>query len=503
MRLHCKSTSESLSLFCEALDKKKEVCVVFCDISKAFDCVWHNGLLFKLRSMGIKGDLLAWFEDYLHIRKQRVILNGISSEWGNIKAGVPQGSVLGPLLFLIYIKDLASTVHSHIRLFADDTSIFIDIDKNIAESADILNADLKAMSEWAKRWLITFSPPKTESLLLSWKTHKRDHPPLVMDNTNITEVESHRHLGLTFSHNLLWSDHIKDIALKANKRVDLMIPLKYTLDRKALEKIYFAFVRPIMEYAGVVWHNCSAQDEQLLETVQKRAARIVSGGIRGTSSDVLYEELCWEKLSVRRERAKLLLFHKIVHNKAPVYLCSLLPTLVGACSRFPLRNRNNYSRFTSMSSTFSRSFFPATVLQWNQLDTNIRNIEDPFAFKGALISNIPKRNLAFYLGSRKVSIIQAQMRMLCSPLKAHLFDKHIIDDSSCACGNVREDNIHFFFTCHLYNAHRRKLHEKISPIAPYNLRVILNGGENLSFVENCSITEAVHEFIEESGRFNI
>ena len=145
--------------FCQALSKKDEVRVVFLDISKAFDKVWHKGLIFKLRQTGVSGGLLNWFSNYLHDRQQRVIINGQCSDWGHISVGVPQGSVLGPLLFLIYINDLSKIIQSsQIRMFADDTGLFVtNKDRKLAQVT--LNRDLDLISNWAHQWLVTFSPP--------------------------------------------------------------------------------------------------------------------------------------------------------------------------------------------------------------------------------------------------------------------------------------------------------------------------------------------------------
>ena len=110
--------------FCQALDSGEEVRAVFCDISKAFDRVWHSGLIHKLHAAGVTGEALAWFKNYLSERKQRVVLPSTSSDWAFIRNGVPQGSILGPLLFLLYINDIVTDIGSHIRLFADDTSLF-------------------------------------------------------------------------------------------------------------------------------------------------------------------------------------------------------------------------------------------------------------------------------------------------------------------------------------------------------------------------------------------
>ena len=127
--------------FCKALDDGKEVRAVFCDISKAFDRVWHKGLLFKLKQSGIGSTLLQWLANYLLHRKQRVLIPGGSSDWLPIGAGVPQGSILGPLLFLIYINDIVMHINSTVRLFADDTSLYLIVDDPV-EAARCLNADL-------------------------------------------------------------------------------------------------------------------------------------------------------------------------------------------------------------------------------------------------------------------------------------------------------------------------------------------------------------------------
>ena len=147
--------------FCKALAEGKEVRAIFCDISKAFDRVWHKGLLYKLQTVGITGHLLQWFTDYLNNRKQRVVLPGVFSHWTDLKAGAPQGSILGPLLFLIYINDIVRNINSSIRLFADDTSLYIIVENPI-QAATILNSDLSKIYTWASNWLVTFNPSKTE-----------------------------------------------------------------------------------------------------------------------------------------------------------------------------------------------------------------------------------------------------------------------------------------------------------------------------------------------------
>ena len=154
-----------------------ETKAVFLDTSKAFDKVWHEGLIFKLQSMGISDNLLNLMNSFLSERYQRVLLNGQSSEWASIKAGVPQGSILGPLLFLIYINDLSDGIISDVKLFADDTSIFSTV-YSTNKTADSLNNDLQRISEWAYKWKKSFNPDPTkqaQEVIFSRKLKKPLH----------------------------------------------------------------------------------------------------------------------------------------------------------------------------------------------------------------------------------------------------------------------------------------------------------------------------------------
>ena len=160
-------------------------------MSKAFDKVWHDGLIFKLRQNGVDGQLISLFKSYLSNRKQRVVLNGQSSEWAYIFSGVPQGSVLGPLLFLVYVNDLEVGIKSKINFFADDTSLY-SIVKNPISSAEDLNHDLSLINQWATQWKMSFNPDPTkpaEEILFSHKTSNVIHPPIFFNGIEVKRVE--------------------------------------------------------------------------------------------------------------------------------------------------------------------------------------------------------------------------------------------------------------------------------------------------------------------------
>ena len=168
-------------------------------MSKAFDKVWHDGLIFKLQQNGIEGNLLKLFKSYLSKRRQRVVLNGMESNWGEIKAGVPQGSVLVPLLFLIYVNDLERGIKSSVKFFADDTSLFSIVHDPLI-SAEELNHDLDLINKWAYQWKMSFNPDPTkpaEEILFSQKQKSLFHPPIYFNGIEVKRVNDHKHLGLT------------------------------------------------------------------------------------------------------------------------------------------------------------------------------------------------------------------------------------------------------------------------------------------------------------------
>ena len=280
--------------FSNALDAGMEVRTVFFDISKAFDRVWHKCLLYKIEQMGICVDLLQWIKSYLSERKQKVIINGKESVVIEINAGVPQGSILGPLFFLIFINDIVTDIGCTIKLFADDTSVYIIIE-NPNTAALNLNSDLNKVHAWSKKWLVNFNPQKTETLLISRKTDNNIHPPLYFDNTQVKEVTNHKHLGLLFNNTCHWGEHIEMITSKANKKLNVLRTLKFDLDRQPLQIMYFSFIRPILEYGDIIFDNCPSYCSDKLENINTEAARIVTGATKLVSLSALYTEKNWKQ----------------------------------------------------------------------------------------------------------------------------------------------------------------------------------------------------------------
>ena len=233
----------------EALSNGKEVCFVSLDATAAFDRVWHDGLIHKLKNKGISGKLLAWLTNYLVDRKQRVVIKGNSSDWHENKAGVPQGSILGPLLFLIYVDDIVNNIESQILLFADDTSLFEIIDDPATFIR--INNDLEKLNNWAQTWLVTFNPKKTKYMIFSKKLTKDVHPPLILANKCLDQVSQHCQLGIVLHEDMSWNSHITKICDKAGKRLSAMIRIADKLNKQTKLNIYISFIRPILEYGNV------------------------------------------------------------------------------------------------------------------------------------------------------------------------------------------------------------------------------------------------------------
>ena len=219
-----------------------------------------------------------------------------------------------PPLFITYINDIVRDIGASIKLFADHTGLYVTVESpNIA--ANILNNDLQKIHHWSNRWLVKFNPQKTETMLISRKTVKPLHPPLKMNNHDIQEVSSHKHLGIYFSDNGSWHEHMGYIVKKSFVRLNILRRFRLVLDRFTLEKMYFSFIRPILEYGDVIWDSNIQYLADKIEHVQIESMRIVTGGTKLTSINKLYDETSWEKLTDQRRNHKLVLFHKMVNRE--------------------------------------------------------------------------------------------------------------------------------------------------------------------------------------------
>ena len=300
-------------------------------MSKAFDKVLHEVLVFKLQRNGIEGQLLKLFKINLSNRK-RVVINGFESECGLIEAGVPQGSVLGPLLFLIYINDMENGIISNVKFCADDTSLF-SIATNPTLSAFELNSDLKVIENWAYLWKMLFNPDPNKQaigMLFSRKRVDQNHPPLFFNNVPVASVSDHKHLGTILDCKLLFTKHIREKVAKARKGIGIIRLLYSHVPLDALDQLYKLFVRLHLDYCDTIYHVPAITDPfdfsislkysmQSIESIPYQADLAVSGAWKGSNTSELYEKLGREFLTGKRCYRRLLQFYKIVNDLAPPY----------------------------------------------------------------------------------------------------------------------------------------------------------------------------------------
>lgn len=257
------------------LDRGGEIDAVYLDFMKAFDTVPHRRLLTKLAAMGIEGNLLKWIEAFLSNRRQRVLIKGVPSSWRPVVSGVPQGSVLGPVLFVAYINDLPDNIQSSLYMFADDTKLY----KEITEAQDrlLLQRDLDRMDQWSALWLLKFQPPKCKCMTLTNRGAAEAQRTYTLRGHALESYTVEKDLGILVDNQLNFDQHITTQASKANKVMGVIRRSFTHLDQHNFKLLYKALVRPHLEYGHAVWYPHLRKHIDLLEQVQRRATRQVPG----------------------------------------------------------------------------------------------------------------------------------------------------------------------------------------------------------------------------------
>ena len=264
-----------IHILASALDDGKTAFACFYDLSKAFDRVWHKGLLAKLHHFGVRGQAHAWLECYLSNRRQSVRINNTTSSWLAVPAGVPQGSVLGPLLFLAYTIDLPQCVSDPTQCdqFADDTALTTVSHDSVACEQQ-LQVSVNATSRWLSDWRLTVNTDKTVVMEFTRRPIPSDLA-INLNGTQLRKVKEQRHLGLILSSDLRWTEHTNRVLSKAARLLHTLRRLRNSLSRQALLFYYCLYIRPVIEYASVAWPKLPAHLRDRLERFQRRALKII------------------------------------------------------------------------------------------------------------------------------------------------------------------------------------------------------------------------------------
>ena len=360
------------------LRDKQQIDCIFLDFSKAFDKVPHERLLLKLHHYGVRGRLLSWIRDFLSQRTQQVILEGNKSNISSVTSGVPQGTVLGPLLFLIFINDMPDFVSSNIRLFADDALLYRCI--QTPDDITILEEDIENLQVWERRWLMSFNADKCEVLRVS---NKRNNiigsSPYSIHGTPLRTVDEAKYLGVTIHKNLSWKPHVHNICNKGNSTLGFIRRNLRKCPKNIKEQAYNTYVRPTLEYSSTVWDPHTKGLISQIDMIQRRAARFVLSNYNQRDSvTLMLKDLGWRTLYERRAQSKVIMLYKIVHGLVAV------PASQPYLFKSSDHTRGHHLKFMQQHCrirVFESSFFPSVVSLWNALPSSTLSATTTEAFR--------------------------------------------------------------------------------------------------------------------------
>jgi hypothetical protein len=392
----------------DGLDKGLHVLVFYLDFAKAFDRVCHASLRTKLIACGFSSSIVNWVSDFLSNRRQRVVIGQHKANWVDVTSGVPQGSVLGPLLFVIYINDMPAVVNHLVLLFADDSKLIAPI-QSPSDLISLQN-DLDALEEWSGKWHMLFNVEKCKIMEFS-KSGKSIYANADFfmgkpgARSALKFVETEKDLGVTFSRNLKFSAHVKT---QANRASAILGQLKRTFRFWTIEtcrNLYCAFVRPHLEYAAPAWSLTSKKDLRTLESVQRRATKLVPR-LKNWSYEDRLAVMGLSSIHDRRVRGDLIQLFKLVNGKNDVswanpMLQSSSLSHSGPANGIRGHKRRLSGQYSTKCAQRANFFTNRVVSEWNALPASVIESVSVNQFKSrydafkASTNTLPSTNPAY------------------------------------------------------------------------------------------------------------
>lgn len=369
---------ETFEAWTLALDQGYGIDVVYLDYRKAFDTVWHSGLLTKLQGYGVEGQLLAWIKSFLQGRRMRVQVRGAHSEWVDVSSGVPQGSVLGPLLFLIFVNDIPEWIKSNVKMFADDTKVWTRI--STLKDGEVLQDDLNNLMSWSDKWKLGFNPEKCKVMHIGHSLDTKYSMNVKGKVWELEETKEERDLGIIVTSNLKPSQQCAKAASKARSILGWINRHFGSLNADEFKILYKVYVRPHMEFCIQAWSPYLQKDITCLEKIQRRATKMVHG-LRNMAYDDRLEILGLLSLEKRRLRGDLIEVFKILTDREYIdkhqfFTPSLSSHLRGHSLKL-LKSRS--------SRQVRQNFFSQRVIEeWNKLPSDVVTSTSVNMFKNRL-----------------------------------------------------------------------------------------------------------------------
>ena len=360
----------------EILESNDCVDVVYTDFSKAFDSVPHQRLLRKLKNNGVTGGVLAWIAAFLNNRHQQVRVDDHCSTWKRVKSGIPQGSVLGPILFVIFINDMPEVVESVCQLFADDAKIFDKVNLRIPNSGDTLQKDIDSVSTWSDKWQLPFNVTKCKVLHIGSTNPCRRYK---MNGQYLQDVDEEKDLGVLVDNELKFHKQVAAVVKSANSKLGLIKKSFATLDENNLPLLYTSLVRSKLEYGNLIWGPFYKEDAKSVEKVQRRATRSVSNLKQLNYSERL-RKLNIPSLQHRRRRGDMIYAYKIMTEKVKIKANEIFKTTNRTLRGHDYKIQKKKATKVPSINVFSNRI----VNDWNTLPREIVSATTTNAFKNEL-----------------------------------------------------------------------------------------------------------------------
>ena len=360
----------TLEIWSEILDSGAPIDAIYLDFRKAFDTVPHQRLLAKLEAYGITGNTLGWIRNFLLERRQRVVVNGKLSAWALILSGIPQGSVLGPILFVIFINDLPDVVTSMVKIFADDTKLFHSV--HSPQHRIQLQNDLDNLVEWSRKWQLGFNEAKCKVIHLGKSNPRHQY---VMNDVTLESTADEKDLGVVVDEDLKFHLHVSKAVSKASRMLGLVRATFSCLDESTVPRLFTTMVRPHLEYGNIIWHPRYRRDKLEVEKIQRRATRLIPS-LKGMSYEERLRALKLPSLEHRRRRGDMIQVFKILKGIDRLDPDQFFTMSAESTTRgHGLKMMKTFSRLGVRQNVFSQrvvndwNSFPAEVVESPTLNT--------------------------------------------------------------------------------------------------------------------------------------